>query len=121
MDRQAGLDGHEQALRCLNMDMGYRVLPGSGEGRGQKGDGIYSGGGSQEVVSWGRLELIDWGTPLRGRQGWGLPFTITLNPPEHPFWRGGLLQGYRPWPSLGADKTGAYGLVKLWFSAAGPS
>ena len=70
VDRQAGLDGHEQALRCLNLDMGYRALPGSGEGRGQKGDGKYSGDGSQEVVSWGRLELTDWGTPLQGRQGW---------------------------------------------------
>ena len=28
------------------------------------------GGGSQEVVSWGHLELTDWGTLLRGKQGW---------------------------------------------------
>ena len=76
MDSQAGLHGHGQAPRCLNLDLGYRALPGSGEEGGQKGDGIYLGG-SQEVVSWGHLELTDWGTPLWGKQGgpgmgWGL-------------------------------------------------
>lgn len=81
--RQAGLDSSEQAPRYLNLDLGCGALPGGGEGRGWKGDGIHSGGASQEVVSWGRLELTAWGTPSRGdRAGWaryGLGAVIHYN------------------------------------------
>lgn len=44
------------------------VVEREGDGRGM---GYTLGGVSQEVVSWGHLELTGWGTPSRGdRAGW---------------------------------------------------
>ena len=53
------------------------------EGEGMEGGWDTLWGGSQEVVSWGRLELTGWGTPSRGdRAGWaryGLGAVIHYN------------------------------------------
>ena len=60
--------GRPLAVSTWTWGMGlYLVLGREGDGRGM---GYIWGGGSQEVVSWGRQELTDWGTPLRGKQGW---------------------------------------------------